>query len=445
MEKISLQEVGVVLAGEVFPDFPIRGFAFDSRLVQPGFVFFALKGEKVDGHNFLEDVALKGAICAIVSRSFVGEVAGLYLIRVDDVKSALQKLAKWKMSLSNLKCIAVTGSVGKTTTKEFIATILEGSFKVRKTPGSFNSQVGLPLSILNLEEGGEVFVVEMGMSNPGEISKLVDIVPPDIAVVTKVALAHSLFFPGGLEEIARAKAEILSSPNTQKAFLNNQVRQFKAFQEKAYCEKVYYGLSSNLDVQKEDHLIEKRGDRFIVEGRLFSLPFTASHMTENFLAAALVARELGLEWEVIFQRAMKLVPYQGRFERLEKKGVLYIDDSYNANPESVKAALQNLPKPQVGKKVIAVLGEMRELGNFSQKAHQEIGRIASKEADLLLCLAGDTSFMAEEFSLSGKPAHFFDNLQTLRKTLNTHVEQGDVVLIKASKSLKMWEVLEEDD
>jgi UDP-N-acetylmuramoyl-tripeptide--D-alanyl-D-alanine ligase len=424
MASTSLRKIGMILGGEIFPDFPIRGFATDSRLVTPGFVFFALKGERVDGHDFLEDIASKGAICAIVSKTFTKQIPGLYLIRVDDVLQALHKLATWKLSQEKFKaCIGITGSVGKTTTKEYVATLLEGAFQVRKTPGNANSQVGVPLSILNLEEGGEVFVVEMGMSGKGNIAKLVDLVPPDLVVVTKIALAHALFFPGGIEEIAEAKAEILSHPHTKKAFINEQAQQFKAFQKEKGPEKVFYDRS-NTEIQ---------------------IPFEETHLAENFLAAALVAREMGMSLELIAEQSKKLNAFDRRFEKIEKEGVLYINDSYNANPESVKAALHNLPKPQEGKKTVAVLGEMRELGPFSRKAHQEIGKIASEKADLLLCLAGDCSYMAEEFSLSGKPAHFFHSLKDLQKVLHSHIEKGDVVLVKASKSLKMWEVLEDVD
>ena len=344
MEGMSLRDVGMVLEGEVFPDLPIRGFAFDSRLVFPGFVFFALKGEHSDGHDFLREVALKGAICAVVSRSFLEEIPGLYLIRVDNVVSSLQKLAKRRMSLEKLRCIAITGSVGKTTTKEFLATLLEGAFRVRKTPGNANSQLGLPLCILNMEKNGEVFVAEMGMSFHGEIKSLLEMVPPEIVIMTKIALAHAVYFPGGLEEIAEAKSEILLHPHTKKAFINLQARQFQAFQKQEGPEKVFYGSAAGL---------HREVDLFFYEGRSFSLPFTADHLIENFLGAALVAREFGMEWDAIFSQAMKLVPYKGRFEQLEKQGITYINDAYNANPESVKAALQNLPKPQEGKKVVA--------------------------------------------------------------------------------------------
>ncbi len=448
MERLSLRGLGMVIGGEVLPDLPIRGFASDSRLVLPGFVFFALKGDQIDGHKFLKEVSGKGAICAVVSKEFKEEIPGLYLIYVDDPLVSLQQIAKYKLDQKKIRCIGITGSVGKTTTKEFIATILEGAFKVLKTPGNANSQVGVPLSILNMEEDGDIFVVEMGMSSHKNILNLLEVVSPEVVVMTKVALAHALFFPGGLEEIAQAKAEILLHPSTKKAFIHMQAREFQAFQKEGGPEKVFYGLASDPLSRKEDIVLQEEDGRFFIRkgtellSNSFELPFRASHFLENFLAAALVGREFGMDFELIFKQAMKLTAFQSRFEFLKKEGVLYVNDSYNANPESVKAALQNLPQAEIGQKKIAVLGEMRELGSFSKKAHEEIGKLASHCTDLLFCLAGDAELMAQEFSKSGKPAYFFHDLKDLKKALQNQVEKGDVVLVKASKSLRIWEVLE---
>lgn len=448
MRKMHLKQMSYVLGGEIFPDVPIEGFAVDSRLVIPGSVFFALKGAQSDGHCFLKEVKAAGAICAVVSQEFTQEIPGLLLLKVEDVLFSLQKLATWKMSQQKTRCIAVTGSVGKTTTKEFIATLLGGSFKVLKTPGSANSQIGFPLSILNENSDGDFFITEMGMSEKGNIANLIKIAPPELVVMTKVALAHALFFPGGLEEIAEAKAEILTHSHTKKAFIHAQARQFSAFQQEEYFEKVFYGLGSDEFVQANDCLLQKGIGCFYLEQQRdritknFALPFTATHLSENFLAAALIAKEVGMSWEEIFAQAQGLTPYKMRFESIHKDGVLYINDAYNANPESMKAALQNLPSPQKEGRMIAVLGEMRELGSYSKSAHEEVGRIAAKHVDLLLCLAGDAVHMGSEFSKSGKPSKFFTTIKDLQKELVLQVKSGDVVLIKASKSLKLWEVLE---
>lgn len=450
-EPLDLKLIAKLLSGQELLPVPVKGFATDSHLVAPGSMFFALKGKNVDGHDYLEQVQAKGAIGAVVSKEYKRSIPGLSLIQVDDPLRALQELACFKASVCRPRCVAVTGSVGKTTTKEFIASILGAKFRVEKTPGNANSQVGLPLSLLNLEDLGEMFVAEMGMSTHGEIEKLLKIIPPELVVMTKVALAHAQYFPGGLEEIARAKAEILLHPNTKKAFVNMQSRQFKAFQRKEGPELIFYGLASDPSARRGDFLLHREKDLFFIEKdgerltRSFPLPFTAGHFAENFLGSALLAKELGMDWEMIFGQALSLTACDRRFQKIEREGVVYINDAYNANPESVKAALENLPRPQEGKKVVAVLGEMRELGSFSQNAHRQIGEVASTVADCLFCLAGDAAYMAESFSLSGKPAYFFQNKDALKTRLEEVLEKGDVVLLKASKSLKMWEILESVD
>jgi UDP-N-acetylmuramoyl-tripeptide--D-alanyl-D-alanine ligase len=448
MERMHLGQMAHILGGDFLPDLPIDGFAVDSRLVLPGFVFFAIQGAKVDGHDFLEEARKKGALCAVVSQEFSREIPGMLLLKVEDVLASMQALAAWKMSQKKTRCIAVTGSVGKTTTKEFIATLLEGAFNVQKTPGNSNSQTGFPLSILNAMEEGDFFVTEMGMTQKGHIANLMKIAPPELVVMTKVALAHAQSFPRGLEEIAEAKSEILSHSHTKKAFIHAQARQFSAFQQQDYFEKVFYGLSWDENVQPGDVLLQKAIGCFYLERKKdritknFDLPFTATHLSENFLVAALVAKEVGMSWEQIFFRAQSLTPYQRRFQSTTKDGILYINDAYNANPTSVKAALQNLPSPQKGGRVIAALGEMPELGSFSRSSHEEIGKLAASHVDLLLCFSGDSAYMGMEFAKSGKPTQFFLTLEELQKELFSQVRPGDVVLVKAANVLKMWEVLE---
>jgi UDP-N-acetylmuramoyl-tripeptide--D-alanyl-D-alanine ligase len=425
------------------PDVEVAGFAVDSRLILPGFIFFALKGEKVDGHEFLLQALERGAICAVVSKECQQKIPGLFLIFVDDVLASLQKLARWWLSCKNSSCIAVTGSVGKTTTKEFLATLLSGSFIVKKTPGNANSQVGLPLGILNERKDAEVFIAEMGMSSKGEISSLVSIAPPDIAIITHVSLAHAHNFPRGVEEVAEAKAEILSHPKTKKAFLHAQMRSFAPFSKSLFFpfDVVFYGKGSEITLLQEGNLWRVKTDSEISSP--FPLPFSAQHLRENFLGALLVAKELGVALEDIVERSAHLSPSPMRFETLVKGGVTYVNDAYNASPASMKAALENLPTPTRKEgKVIAVLGEMKELGIFSKQAHEEIGHVAAKHADVLMGLGPDCKGMVEAFSETEKKGFFFSSLQEVKKELGEIVQEGDVVLIKASNSVRLWTILE---
>lgn len=420
----------------------VRGFKQDSRGVKPGDLFFAQKGEKVDGHGFLKEIAEKGAIGAVVKNDYAGEDFGLALLRSDDVIAALHRLAKIVHAKRSVRVIGVTGSVGKTTTKEFIATILEAKFRVGKTPGNANSQVGVPLSILNSEGNEEVFVMEMGMSLPEEIKKLVAIAPPEIAIITKIALAHAAFFPSGLEGIAEAKAEIFSHPATRLGILNHQVAQFAGALSSGDCFKMTYGL----DVDS-DFTLHREGSQFYVIERgkrtpLFSLPFVASHLCEDFIGAAAVARGLGMQWEEIIAAAQHLKVYKHRFERVEREGIVFINDSYNANPTSMRAALTNLPVPHPGCKRIAVLGAMKELGVHTEKSHHDIAKLALEHVDYLLTLGEECLPMVDVFNQAGRPVEHFLELDAIRRRVFELASSGDVVLLKGSNSKQLWRVLE---
>ena len=421
-----------------------RGFKQDSRDILPGDLFFALKGERVDGHSYLKEIALKGAVGAVVSKEYRGEAFGLTLFPVDDVLASLHKFAKTVHASRQIKVVGVTGSVGKTTIKEFIATLLEGKYRVHKTPGNANSQVGVPLSILNSDGSAEIFVMEMGMSLPNEISKLVDIAPPDVSIVTKIALAHVAFFPDGLEGIARAKAEIFSHPHTKIGICNTQVSQFSS-STTGSCMKMSYCLEG--ENQECDFTLCREGDNYYAkegEGRTsaFVLPFSASHLCENFMGAAAVARAMGMQWSEIIPQIPKLTVFKRRFERVERDGIVFINDSYNANATSMRAALTNLPQPAAGKKRIAVLGAMKELGEHTEQSHRDVALIALEHVDHLLCLGEECLTMVEEFEKANKPAEYFDALEGLKMRVMDLAEPGDVVLLKGSNSKKLWLVLE---
>ncbi|MDX8430361.1 MAG: Mur ligase family protein [Candidatus Algichlamydia australiensis] len=383
--------------------------AIDSRQVRPGMTFFALKGEKVDGHSFLEEAAKRGAVKAIVEEGYQGPDFGMELASVSDVEEELQRQAKEFRKKIQAKVVGVTGSVGKTTAKEFIATLLESSFRVDKSVGSFNSQLTLPLSILNADLDAEVLVLEMGMSKPGELAKLTEIAQPEIAVITKIAYSHSENF-ADLNGIAQAKAEILQSPRLKKTFVGKQAKSFSPF--------------SSGEVPEESSIV---------------LPFEAYHLQENFILAKAVAEYLGVPFLEICKQAKKLSPFSHRFERITLGGITFIDDSYNANPASMKAALQNLPE---GKRRIAVLGEMRELGKFSQISHEQIGSIAAEEVDLLFTLGEEAKVLFDRFALSKKMACHFTDKEKLLQALRSEVCAGDVVLLKGSNSLQMWTLLD---
>jgi UDP-N-acetylmuramoyl-tripeptide--D-alanyl-D-alanine ligase len=439
MVHYYLSEIARLIDKESSQELEITAFEQDSRKAGPGCLFFAFKGEKADGHDFLQDVAGQGARAAVVSQDYRGEDFGLVLIRVDDVMSALHCMARKMHASRHPRVIAVTGSVGKTTTKEFIATLLSENFRVAKTPGNANSQVSVPLSILNSPGDEEVFVIEMGMSERGEMKKLVSIAPPEISVVTNISYAHVVFFPEGIEGIAYEKAQILSHENTRLGVVSAQAAEFFLCVHTGICPKVIYGGAGDYVLECASGLkIMEKG----VGSPLLDFPFQATHLRENFLAAVAVARAMGLSWTDIARRAPYLMTVSKRFEQIERDGVVFINDSYNANATSMKAALQNLPKAKVGRKTIAVLGAMKELGVYTESFHKEVAACALGYVDELLCLGEECQVMVDLFLQQEKKAELYPDLPTLKQKLFEMVQEGDIVLLKGSRSNRLWLLLE---
>lgn len=431
MKNLSLQAISNHLGLDLPQDFQITGYQIDSRLIQPGDLFFALEGEKTDGHFHLAEVKARGAVAAVVSKSYSGPDFGLTLLRLDDVLASLQELARYSLSLKQPQIVGITGSVGKTTTKDFAATLLEGKYKVFKTPSSFNTKRTFPLTLLNRSDE-EVLVLEFGMSEPGDIGRLMQMAAPDIAVLTKVALAHVAYFPGGLEEIAKGKKEIFSHPKTRTAIFPH------GYAVETQAEK----LNFSLEERSADYFLSFAEGKFHLDERgvrayQFDPPFRQSHVLHNFLAAVAVARQMKMEWDEINRQVPLLKLPKMRFEMFEKEGIQFINDAYNANPESMRAALSNLPQPKEEGKRIAVLGTMKELGPFSEESHREIGQFAQRFADHLLVLGEEALPLCEAFSEVKKPAEHFVNLANLSSRLKELMRPGDVVLVKGSRSMQL--------
>jgi UDP-N-acetylmuramoyl-tripeptide--D-alanyl-D-alanine ligase len=428
----------------------IEGFAVDSRKVKSGFVFFALAGDRVDGHLFLQEICDKGAIAAIVHSSFHDQIPGLLLIAVDDVLANLHFLASEFVRSQQARIIGITGSVGKTTTKEFCYTLLSRRYQVFKTPGNANSQIGLPLSLLNQVCLPEIVVLEMGTSAPGQIAKLVAIAPPEVAVMTKIAPAHLEFFDEGMLGIAKEKSSIFSHTQTKRAIINSQASCFEVVVRSGECIKDFYGLQK-VGIHRDNHYTFTKEDSSVsifdgvTTSPWLSLPFTEAHLVENFVASALVARYFGLSWQEIGDSACKLVGVEKRFEKIERSGITFINDCYNANPISMKAALSNLPKPLKGCRLIAVLGHMVELGTLSDQFHEEIGVFASEYIDVLFCLGEKCIPLRKGFEYSGKKVFWFQDIDDMKTELFNYINRGDVVLVKASNSVGLWRLLESDE
>lgn len=370
----------------------------DSRLVGDGDWFFALKGAKTDGALFINQAIEKGAKKII-------EQDALFL---------LQNLAKEVQKRRKAKVIAVTGSVGKTTTKEMISQMLQTKFKVGKTSGNQNSQIGFPMSLLNDVNGDEDFLVlEMGMTHPGNIIQLAEIAPPFISVITKIALVHAQNF-NGLEGIADAKGEILVHPNIHAAVINEEAKVYKGISERGTCKKIYF--SKNED---------------------YPTPNLPKHHYENFVAACKVFELCGGKREEIITHFTNVGK---RFQLIEKNGIFFLNDSYNAAEISIIGALENMPE---GKRKLAVLGEMRELGPYSEAAHTKVGEKTLETLDDIILVGEGTKPIQDLWEKHRLKPPIVKSYVEALDLIRLKAEEGDVVLVKGANSLNLWKICEE--
>ena len=422
----------------------ITGVAVDSREVKPGNVFFALSGQKTNGHCYLEDVAKKGALAAVVEKSYQGPSFGLRLIRVNHPLEALQAAAKKRLQETSVKVIAVTGSLGKTSTKEFLYALLKESYKVTASSGNKNSQIGLALVCLNELQGDEEYLVlEMGMSMKGHIEKLVQIAPPQIALITYVALVHAENF-ASIDEIAKAKAEIFSSPKTELAFINYDSDCRDVLISSVRSSYKTYSLQKD---SKADFYLQRSESQLVLfEGRQqIELPFIklpAEHMYMNLLAALAVASSCGVSKEAMKEALLKLEIPKARLQEVSKKGVLFINDAYNAAEVSMKGALLALKARADGKRKVAILGHMRELGTFSAACHKRVGECALESVDRLICLGEDCKELVAVWESKKRQVNWFLDFDEMMHFIKEEVQEGDLVLVKGARSLQLEKVIE---
>lgn len=421
----------------------IAGFSIDSRTIKPGEIYVALKGAKVDGHEFLNEVKSKGAKAAIISKTYEG-VCDLPLIKVDDPLTYLQQLAQKFLQHHSIRIVAITGSMGKTTSKEFTAALLKSRYKVAYSPGNSNSQVGLPLAILNQMSGEEeILVLEMGMTGYNQISKLVQIAPPEVALITTVQLVHAENFDS-LSDIARAKAEIFSHPATKLGILNRDIVNFDEISLIGNFEKRSFSINSahaDYYLNIANATVYSKWESSNV--RLAPLPVPGQHQYNNLLGACVVARYFDVEWQLINQTIAQLELPEKRLQFVEHKGILFLNDSYNAAEMSVKAALETLPNPREGGKKIAVLGSMMELGKFSEGCHRRVGEFALNHVDTLCCFGRECEPISQVWKEAGRSVELFTDREKMMEFLRKALQPNDVVLLKGSRSKELWKVIED--
>ena len=449
-----------VLPDELGADFDretvATGYSIDSRTIKPGELFFAVRGERMDGHDFLDQAFEKGAIAAVVSKEKLPElaerVAGVHarrtaLIPVEDTLLALQLLAQAVRRLWARPLIAVTGSAGKTTTKEAIAHVLAIRFRVHKSEGNFNNHFGLPLMLLKLEPEHDCAVVELGMSHLGEITALAQIAQPDTGVVTNVAPVHLEFFKD-ISEIARAKYELVESlPKTGTAVLNADDEFVSKFGKDFKGKVVLYGVAPNAAVRAENIASKgEQGSTFdVVAGNRrepATLPLVGSHNIHNALAAVAVAVERGISLHDAVTSLSTMAPADKRGQVVRIGNITLINDCYNSNPKALSAMVNALAE-MPAKRRIVVAGEMLELGPQGEAMHRESGQhIATKGIDLLVGVRGLAEKMVDAAKQKGMRAEFVANADAAGEWLSRETRDGDVVLLKASRGVTLEKALE---
>ena len=448
--KLTLSKIAEFISAE--GDFPaqevVEGYSIDSRTVGAGQLFFAVKGERLDGHDFVQQALEKGAVAAVVRADQLGRYANkARLLAVEDALVALQTLAKAVRKLWGKTLVGVTGSAGKTTTKEAIAHVLSAGFRVLKSEGNFNNHFGLPLMLLKLEPGYDVAVIEMGMSHAGEIRALATIANPEIGVVTNVAPVHLEFFDS-LAGIARAKYELIESlPASGTAVLNSDDDYVSQFGRGFKGKIVMYGTRSTADVRAEK--IQSKGR----EGVEFDvgiggvrehavLPLVGEHNVLNALAAVAVGLERGMKPSEAVAALATLAPADKRGQVLQVGNITVINDCYNSNPKALEAMVDALAR-MVANRRIVVAGEMLELGSAGEEMHRQAGKhIAGAKIDVLLGVRGLAEAMVGAAKQAGMRAEFVADSEKAGEWLVREARDGDAVLLKASRGVKLEKALE---
>lgn len=434
MRAFSLGEIEKITGGKLIGasnDTEVTNITIDSRLAKEGTGFAALKGERVDGHDYVQKALKQNAPFCLVERELAVNGA---IIVVENVGEAMKKIALANRLRYDIPLIGVTGSVGKTTTKEMLSAVLSERYKTHKTQGNFNNELGVPLTLYNLEPEHEVSIVEMGISDFGEMSRLTQIARPNIAVFANIGNAH-LEFLGDRQGVLKAKTEMLENMTADDLVILNGDDDVLA---KFSCDMklLRYGLSDICDVRAENiKKLADGGTKFdvVYEKRKFTVEVEAfgEHMVYAVLVAATVAMSLGLSDEEIINGVKNYKPVGSRASVLIADGFKIIDDCYNANPDSVLSSLKSASS--LDGRLVCVLGDMNELGENKIAMHEYVGEEVRALADLLIT----TGDLAK--SMGG--VHF-ETKEMLMENIASYIKKGDIVLVKASNSKKFGDIVE---
>ena len=444
---------GILLAGN--EEIECENFERDSRKIQKGDTFIGIKGEHYDGNELWKDALEQGADTVIIQKDVEKEEIEKYnnknIIKVKDTREALKQIATAKRNLyKDLIVVGITGSVGKTSTKDIVANVVSQKYKTLKTEGNMNNDIGLPFTVLNLKDH-EALVIEMGMNHLGEISELTKIAKPTLAVITNIGTSH-IGNLGSRENILKAKLEILEGMDIPRIVVNNDNDLLYKWGKEKNIEIHTFGIENSSECMAVNILKQENSSEFIAkianEKINLNVPVGGDVFILNSLCACLVGKILNLTNGQIQKGISTFELTKKRMEILKiKNGITIINDSYNASFDSMKAAIKYLSEEVNAKRKFAVLGDMFELGNFSEELHRKVGEeVAKDKIDILFAIGESSKFIVEEAiknNMDKNNIYYFKNKKELLARIKNTMEEGDAILFKASNGMKLFEIVEE--
>jgi len=448
---LNIRRAARAMGGEVLNcdgDELVKSVSTDTRTIEDGALFFALSGERFDGHKFVPDAVASGAVCCVVTPSAEG-YGSLPVIVVEDTHKALRDLAEAYRKRFRVPVVGITGSVGKTSTKEMIASVLCQNYRTHMTKGNFNNEIGLPLTVFDLREEDEIMVLEMGMSNFGEISRLTKIAKPDTAVITNIGISH-IEHLGSREGIRQAKFEIMEGLQMDgTVILNGDDDMLWDARGEIEFETLYFGIhNKSCDLCVSEIRSFSDGSEFTckIDGEVhkFSIGVPGEHHVYNALAAILVGLKYNIALEDIKAGIRKFAPSGLRQTLIEYPNYKVIRDCYNASPASMKSGLEVLSLTECQGRRVACLADMLELGEVSQKAHLAVGKLVVRYgADCLITVGQDAKYIAQgaiEAGMNPADVHEFETNADLREKLTTVLKKRDLILVKGSRGMRLEEI-----
>ncbi|HAT4338235.1 TPA: UDP-N-acetylmuramoyl-tripeptide--D-alanyl-D-alanine ligase [Clostridium perfringens] len=446
MLELNLQEIVKATKGALLKEADvkeIKAVSTDTRKIEEGTMFIALKGENFNGNNYVLDAFNKGAKIAIVDevKCDLNELKeDVALIKVENTGRALMDLAKFYREKLGLKVVGITGSAGKTSTKDLVAAVLSDKYKVFKTKGNFNNEIGLPLMILELDSTYDVAILEMGMRGLGQIRELAEIASPDLGIITNIGISHIEILKTR-ENILKAKMEIATFFDKNNTLVVCGNDNFLGALPEAEYKIVKTGVGENFEIGAKNIALEELSSKFTVydgeKEEEFSLDMPGEHNISNLMLGIAIAKELGVSFEEMKRGLNNIEATSMRLELIKKDGFSILNDCYNSSPVAVKSAI-DVMKNIEGKRRIAVLGTMRELGHKSEEAHEEIGKYAKENGiEKVLCFGDFSENIKEGY---GEGCTVYKNKEELINDLLNIICEGDIILVKASRSLKFEEI-----